>query len=171
MKVVSDADLIGGTTPNESMVITEKNVWKIREKYLDEYFNDLLGKNKDALTKEEQNSAKALAFNEEVYLINKDRPEVLNRIFTKEEQAVIESRLSTERAINDSKGVSKSFVGLGEGMPDYVRYLISKSLDKWAKPSDLQFDFWGTGMRQYKSHADAIKDATLAKKIKQAGQW
>jgi hypothetical protein len=26
MKVVSDADLIGGTTPNESMVITEKNV-------------------------------------------------------------------------------------------------------------------------------------------------
>jgi hypothetical protein len=26
MKVVTDADLIGGTTPNETMVITEKNV-------------------------------------------------------------------------------------------------------------------------------------------------
>lgn len=130
MKVVTDADIIGGITPNDSMVITEANVGKIREKYTDEYFNDLLGKNKDTLTKEEQKSAKALAFNEEVYLINKNRPEVLDKIFTKEEQDAIESRLNTERSINDSKGVTKSFVGLGEGMPEYVRYLISKSLDK-----------------------------------------
>lgn len=165
MKQVSDEDLLGGLTPNDLMKIDQKDVNTIREKYEDTYFDEILGRNKDYLSKEERDSLKAIAFNEEVYVNNRKRPEVLDRLFTKEEQVVIENKLAIEKKMNEEIGKLLGMKELGKDDLEYVRYVLSPLLSKNAKPSDLRFDFWGTGERQYASYADAVKDLSLAKRI------
>ena len=107
--------------------------------------------------------------NHQLYQYIKNDPDKVAKYFTPEEVARYEAFAKKERAINDEAArilVDKGILGTFEGMADYVRYMISKEGQKLFKSKELEYDFFGTGMRKYGSSAEALKAFDLARNMK-----